>query len=81
MPYRSLKIMCCLFQPQLMANLYMFLSLLTTGMHEACPGSKVIWYDSVTVTGELKWQNQLNEQNKYVRYTVCLYMYMYLSAQ
>ena len=45
----------------------MLLSLLTTGMHQACPGSKVIWYDSVTVDGELKWQNSLNQLNQYVR--------------
>lgn len=25
---------------------------------------KVIWYDSVTVEGELKWQNELNEMNE-----------------
>ena len=24
---------------------------------------KLIWYDSVTIDGELKWQNQLNEKN------------------
>ena len=30
-------------------------------MHEALPNSEVIWYDSVTINGELKWQNQLNE--------------------
>jgi len=45
----------------------MLLSLLTTGMHQTCPGSKVIWYDSVTVAGELKWQNSLNQLNQYVR--------------
>ena len=44
----------------------MLLSLLTTGMHQACPGSKVIWYDSVTVAGELRWQNALNQLNQYV---------------
>jgi hypothetical protein len=26
--------------------------------------SCVIWYDAVTVGGELKWQNELNEKNK-----------------
>lgn len=50
----------------LLEQLYMFLSLVTTGMHTACPGSKVIWYDSVTTEGKLKWQNQLNQLNKYV---------------
>ena len=46
--------------------MYMLLSLLTTGMHQACPGSKVIWYDSVTVAGELRWQNALNQLNQCV---------------
>ena len=32
-------------------------------MHEAVPNSEVIWYDSVTIDRELKWQNQLNELN------------------
>lgn len=44
----------------------MMLSLLTTGMHQAVPGSKVIWYDSVTSDGELRWQSCLNEKNEYV---------------
>lgn len=68
---------CCIFsnmQPLVMDRLYTFLSLLTTGMHEACPGSKVIWYDSVTVDGNLKWQNSLNKMNQSV--DPCLtYMY------
>lgn len=25
----------------------------------------MLWYDSVTIGGELKWQNQLNELNQY----------------
>ena len=45
-------------------SLYLLLTLLTTGMHQAVPGSKVIWYDSVTKTGELKYQNALNEHNE-----------------
>ena len=49
-----------------MDRLFAFLSLLTAGMHEACPRSKVIWYDSVTVDGNLKWQNSLNKMNQYV---------------
>jgi hypothetical protein len=50
--------------PALMDNLFTFLSLLTTGMHNALPWSKVIWYDSVTVDGNLKWQNALNKMNQ-----------------
>ena len=37
---------------------------LTEQMHEAIPHSRVIWYDSVTRDGALKWQDQLNEQNE-----------------
>ena len=35
----------------------------TAKMHEKVPGSQVIWYDSVTKDGDLKWQNELNEKN------------------
>ena len=51
-------------QPLLMDRLFTFLSLLTTGVHESIPGSKVIWYDSVTIDGNLKWQNSLNKLNQ-----------------
>ncbi|EGC29850.1 hypothetical protein DICPUDRAFT_95866 [Dictyostelium purpureum] len=40
-----------------------FLSDLTKEMHKAIPGSLVIWYDSVTQSGELKWQNALTNEN------------------
>ena len=33
-------------------------------MHAAIPHSRVIWYDSVTRDGALKWQDQLNERNE-----------------
>ncbi|KAK6027017.1 glycosyl hydrolase family 85 [Ostertagia ostertagi] len=45
-------------------NLKLFLRLLTDKMREATRFSRVIWYDSVTVTGMLKWQNMLNELNR-----------------
>ncbi|XP_065870861.1 cytosolic endo-beta-N-acetylglucosaminidase 1-like [Euphorbia lathyris] len=45
-------------------NLKEFVSHLTQVMHSSVPGSLVIWYDSVTITGELSYQNQLNDQNK-----------------
>lgn len=51
-------------QPKLQDQLYMFLSMVTSGMHASIPGSKVIWYDSVTTEGKLKWQNMLNELNR-----------------
>jgi len=37
---------------------------LTHAMHAIKPWSQVIWYDSVTVTGQLKWQNSLNQYNQ-----------------
>ncbi|KAH7433439.1 hypothetical protein KP509_07G070000 [Ceratopteris richardii] len=45
-------------------NLLEFVRLLTELMHERVPGSTVIWYDSVTKDGVLRWQNCLNQQNK-----------------
>ncbi|WCJ19945.1 Cytosolic endo-beta-N-acetylglucosaminidase 1 [Euphorbia peplus] len=46
------------------ANLKEFVSHLTKIMHLSLPGSLVIWYDAITVHGQLKWQDQLNENNK-----------------
>eukprot|EP00887_Chlorella_sp_A99_P005924 scaffold29.g5924.t1 len=37
---------------------------LTERMHEAVPGSKVIWYDAVTTEGKLEWQNRLTDLNR-----------------
>ncbi|KAK6929512.1 Glycoside hydrolase, family 85 [Dillenia turbinata] len=45
-------------------NLKEFINHLTTIMHSSLPNSLVIWYDAVTVSGDLSWQNQLNENNK-----------------
>ncbi|KAL1104682.1 hypothetical protein V6Z11_D04G082200 [Gossypium hirsutum] len=45
-------------------NLKEFVGHLTQTIHSSLPGSLVIWYDSVTIDGELSWQNQLNEKNK-----------------
>ncbi|WMV33591.1 hypothetical protein MTR67_026976 [Solanum verrucosum] len=45
-------------------NLKEFVSHLTQSMHSLVPGSLVIWYDSVTIDGNLSWQDQLNEKNK-----------------
>ncbi|KAL8137384.1 hypothetical protein V2J09_003385 [Rumex salicifolius] len=41
-----------------------FVSHLTQTLHSSKPGSLVIWYDSVTVDGDLNWQDQLNDKNK-----------------
>ena len=45
-------------------NMMYLVKTLTDEMHnKAGENSKVIWYDSVTHEGELKWQNALNEKN------------------
>ncbi|POI21579.1 hypothetical protein CIB84_014673, partial [Bambusicola thoracicus] len=45
-------------------NLSPFLRHLTAQVHGAVPGGLVIWYDSILESGTLKWQNELNEQNR-----------------
>ncbi|XP_074778305.1 cytosolic endo-beta-N-acetylglucosaminidase [Athene noctua] len=45
-------------------NLLPFLRHLTARVHDAVPGGLVIWYDSVLQNGALKWQNELNEENR-----------------
>ncbi|KAJ3328180.1 hypothetical protein HDU76_010450 [Blyttiomyces sp. JEL0837] len=40
-----------------------FIAYLTSEMHKQIPGSKVLWYDSVTVAGRLRWQDELNVRN------------------
>ncbi|OEL25010.1 Cytosolic endo-beta-N-acetylglucosaminidase 2 [Dichanthelium oligosanthes] len=49
---------------QFIDNLKEFVNHLTKTMHAAVPGSLVIWYDAITVEGDLDWQNKLNEYNK-----------------
>lgn len=43
-----------------------FVQVLTEESHRQLPGSQVLWYDSVTRTGELKWQDELNDENRYL---------------
>ncbi|XP_037259106.1 cytosolic endo-beta-N-acetylglucosaminidase isoform X1 [Falco biarmicus] len=45
-------------------NLPAFLRHLTVQVHSAMPGGLVIWYDSVLQNGTLRWQNELNEENR-----------------
>ncbi|AQK93338.1 Cytosolic endo-beta-N-acetylglucosaminidase 1 [Zea mays] len=46
-------------------NLKEFVKHLTMTMHDAVPGSLVIWwYDAITVNGDLDWQDKLNKYNK-----------------
>ncbi|XP_031352619.1 cytosolic endo-beta-N-acetylglucosaminidase isoform X2 [Photinus pyralis] len=41
-----------------------FVKQLTEKMHMKRPGSLVLWYDSITDEGKLKWQNELNANNR-----------------
>ncbi|KAL2558258.1 Cytosolic endo-beta-N-acetylglucosaminidase 1 [Forsythia ovata] len=50
--------------PKQIPNLKEFVNHLSQTMHSAVPGSIVIWYDSVTIDGDLSWQDQLNDKNK-----------------
>lgn len=45
-------------------NLIYFVQYLTESIHKEIEDSEIIWYDSVTKNGDLKWQNELNEYNK-----------------
>ena len=48
-------------------NLEYFLKELHRKIHIDVKGHpQIIWYDSVTKNGELKWQNALNELNKFL---------------
>lgn len=42
-----------------------FVPYFTNLIHKDNPGNIVIWYDSVTEEGKLRWQNELNSQNRY----------------
>ncbi|XP_063361794.1 cytosolic endo-beta-N-acetylglucosaminidase [Cydia amplana] len=46
------------------AELVEFVRYLHVLLHSEIPDSVLIWYDSVTVAGELAWQNTLNDNNK-----------------
>ncbi|KAK4489296.1 hypothetical protein RD792_005100 [Penstemon davidsonii] len=50
--------------PGQIPNLKEFVNHLSQTMHSSLPGSLVIWYDSVTIDGDLNWQNLLNDKNK-----------------
>ncbi|KAG6458328.1 cytosolic endo-beta-N-acetylglucosaminidase [Manduca sexta] len=41
-----------------------FVQYLHRALHEELPAPVLVWYDSVTVQGNLNWQNGLNEKNK-----------------
>lgn len=44
--------------------LQQFIVYLRQRMQQVISNSIVLWYDSVLITGELKWQNQLNHLNQ-----------------
>ncbi|XP_005884376.1 PREDICTED: cytosolic endo-beta-N-acetylglucosaminidase [Myotis brandtii] len=50
--------------PAAVGNTPRFLRYLTTQLHQQVPGGLVLWYDSVVSSGQLKWQDELNEQNR-----------------
>ncbi|TFK05870.1 Cytosolic endo-beta-N-acetylglucosaminidase [Platysternon megacephalum] len=45
-------------------NLPLFLRDLQEQLRRDVPGGLVLWYDSVLQSGELQWQNELNEKNR-----------------
>ncbi|XP_036920084.1 cytosolic endo-beta-N-acetylglucosaminidase isoform X2 [Sturnira hondurensis] len=50
--------------PAAVGNMPRFLQYLTTQLHRQVPGGLVLWYDSVVTSGQLKWQDELNERNR-----------------
>ena len=64
-----------LFQKCKVDALIFFVQELTHQMHEAVHHSEVIWYDSVTCNGDLKWQDQLNKLNRLVLKSVVYEIY------
>ena len=51
-------------QPAAVGNVPPFLRYLSTQLCRQVPGGLVLWYDSVVSSGQVKWQNELNEQNR-----------------
>ncbi|XP_039082483.1 cytosolic endo-beta-N-acetylglucosaminidase isoform X2 [Hyaena hyaena] len=45
-------------------NVPHFLRYLSAQLHWQVPGGLVLWYDSVVSSGQVKWQDELNEQNR-----------------
>ncbi|KAI4455917.1 endo beta n-acetylglucosaminidase [Holotrichia oblita] len=45
-------------------NLKHFIKYLTDNLHRKQQESYIIWYDSVINSGDLQWQNELNEKNR-----------------
>lgn len=58
-----LNVECSLDQKRI-PMLRQFVERLTQRIHDEVPHGTVIWYDSIIDTGELIWQNELNDKNK-----------------
>ncbi|KAI9353768.1 glycoside hydrolase [Obelidium mucronatum] len=60
-----INIECDLGEPHHAAAMREFVHLLTLAMRaSALPNAKVIWYDSLTIEGKLKWQDRVTPENK-----------------
>jgi mannosyl-glycoprotein endo-beta-N-acetylglucosaminidase len=46
------------------SKLELFVKQIHHKLHDKIPHAEVIWYDSVTKEGKLKWQNELNHLNR-----------------
>lgn len=64
-----INIECDLDRDQIPLLTY-FVQLLHNRMHAAVPHALVIWYDSILTSGQLLWQNELNQRNRGF-YDVC----------
>lgn len=58
-----LNVECSLIDDQI-PMLKDFVEYLAFRMHQDVPHGIVLWYDSIIETGELRWQNELNDKNK-----------------
>uniref|UniRef100_A0A452UER6 Endo-beta-N-acetylglucosaminidase n=1 Tax=Ursus maritimus TaxID=29073 RepID=A0A452UER6_URSMA len=56
-------LLCLPLQLAAVGNMPHFLRYLTTQLHQRVPGGLVLWYDSVVSSGQLKWQDELNQHN------------------
>lgn len=56
--------LCSLRQEAAVRTLPLFLRQLKEQLGRLVPGGLVLWYDSVLRSGQLKWQNELNEENR-----------------
>ena len=50
--------------PECVSRLEQFVKQIHRKLHDKISHAEVIWYDSVTKEGELKWQNELNHLNR-----------------